>query len=287
MKTKLLGWCVAVSALSSCGRDQASKLDIIGGQAVKPSDPIAHYIGALVSRDGAVKCTVTPIAESTFATAAHCVYGRDLEGWSIQTGLVIGKGESLDIDQTMIHRDFSGNSLYSAHPVSAPNDIALIHTRSPSAGTIPVPIIRGIKRQELTTPFTITVAGYGRTDGQLIESKGVLQKVKLTVTQTNRDLHEFTSEDADGRMGCHGDSGGPAFYEDAGKLFLIGITSRGDHPCKVGATIFTDILDFSTFIKDSLTQFNLEQHGQAPSESGRPVSTSRTPTNQTSKGSIP
>jgi secreted trypsin-like serine protease len=267
MRSSLVQVCAlatlsAAFVMTSCGQASKSYTDIIGGQTVKSGDPIAKHVAALVNDEGTVKCSVTPISESVFMTAAHCVYGRRLDGWMIQTGLVAGKGESLPVAGTIIHHDFAAGLLYSAHPASAPNDIALIQTSSPSAGTIPVPIIRGIARQELTTPFEVTVAGYGRTVGQLSESKGVLQKVRLKVTETDSNLHEFTSEDGEGRMGCHGDSGGPAFYGEGRSIALIGIVSRGDNSCEAGATIFTDVVEFLPFINESIKGFNLRHQAQ-------------------------
>jgi secreted trypsin-like serine protease len=262
-----LGFAITLfcSALAtSCGPSSQAKLNIIGGETVQSDDPLARHAAALVNRDGTVKCTVTPVGPNVFATAAHCIFGRDLKGWKIQTGTTAGDGEELPVESSIVHRDFSSGLLYSAHPETAPNDIALIQTRSPSAGTIPVPIIRGVTRLKLNVPFDITVAGYGRTSGASATSKGVLQKVRLTVTHVDDNLHEFTAQGVDGKMGCHGDSGGPAFYRDGKTEVLIGLVSRGDNSCESGTTIFTDVIDFVPFISDSLKEFNLRQQAEFP-----------------------
>ena len=268
-KTSLVGRLLITAALSvsamfaSCDRSPQSKLDIIGGHAVQADDPIAQSAAALINNDGSVQCTVAPIRENVFVTAAHCVYGRNLEEWTIHTGLKAGDGETLAIQSTIIHSQFASGLLYSSHPDVAPNDIALIQTTAPSAGVIPVPIIRGIVRQSLIEPFEVVIAGYGRTLGQSRQSNGVLQKTRLTITQTDSDRHEFSSDDAHGKMGCHGDSGGPAFYQDGRTLVLIGIVSRGDNACTKGKTIFTDVADFSSFISDGITRLNISQQSIA------------------------
>ena len=46
-----------------------------------------------------------------------------------------------------------------------------------------------------------------------------------------------------------GDSGGPAFVTRAGKLVLVGVTSRGSGNCD-GEGIYTDVRQFRAFINN-------------------------------------
>jgi secreted trypsin-like serine protease len=255
-KTLIVAQFLIALFVIACGSDQKSDLKIIGGEAVSPDDPIAQSAAALVSPDGKVRCTVVPISAKVFITAAHCVYGRpDYKAWSIVTGTEVHSGTAYSIHSVIVHEQFSSQELRTVDPTDAPNDIALIRTNEPVAGTIPVPIIRGLDYAADQMPLTITVAGYGRSLGSDSGSKGILRKVNVAVLDHNIKTHEFSSDDIEGRMGCHGDSGGPAFTYENGKLVLVGIVSRGHNSCVKGQTIYTDVSGFSDFIRKSLDSF--------------------------------
>jgi hypothetical protein len=263
-----------IGSLISCQVSDQSKLKIIGGTPVRSDDPIARRVAVLMDQDQSVICTVTPLTQSVFVTAAHCIHGREIGGWTIQTGLNANerskqndgdqslkssfKPESLGIERTMLHSLFAPNLLYSLEPTEAPYDIALIKTSEPSAGTIPVPILRNRPERPLPTPLPIVIAGYGRTIGPDASSKGVLQKASLNINKFNTAVDEFTSTDLDGKMGCHGDSGGPAFYIEGTSISLIGIVSRGDGTCRKGTTVFTDLTQFWPFITEAEESLNFQ-----------------------------
>ena len=73
----------------SCRSPIHSDLKIIGGTPVSVDDPLAARVAVLMDQEEAVVCTVAPIARDVFLTAAHCVFGKDLSGWTIRTGLSI------------------------------------------------------------------------------------------------------------------------------------------------------------------------------------------------------
>jgi secreted trypsin-like serine protease len=242
--------------VTACGSQQNSDLKIIGGDIVRARDPIATSVAALVTADGNVHCTVAPLSAKVFITAAHCVYGRqDYKDWSIVTGRNVSDGKSYALESIIVHEKFSSQELRMPEPSEAPNDVALIQVKEPVAGTIPVPIIRGLSGATEQMPMLVTVAGYGRSDGADKASKGILRKVTLPVVIQNTETHEFLTIDAQGRMGCHGDSGGPAFTTENGKLMLVGVVSRGDHACVKGQTVYTDLSEFRDFILKSLDTF--------------------------------
>ena len=272
--SRCLIFCALTGTALSCQAPDQSKIKIIGGTPVRSDDPIAHRVAVLMDQDQSVICTVAPLTQSVFVTAAHCIHGRELDGWTIQTGLNTHDRskqndadqsfkssiipESLSIESTMLHSHFAPNQLHSLEPTEAPYDIALIKTSQPSAGTIPVPILRNRPQRSLPTPLPIVVAGYGRTNGQDSHSKGVLQKAYLNINKFNPAVDEFTSTDLEGKMGCHGDSGGPAFYIDGKSISLIGVVSRGDGKCRKGKTVFTDLTQFWPFIAEAEDSLNFQ-----------------------------
>lgn len=264
-------------AFPACRSSVDSKLKIIGGTPVSVDDPLAARVAVLMDQEETVVCTVAPIARDVFLTAAHCVFGKDLSGWTIRTGLSIaaesgsahdnkaGKassvtsGETLKVEREILAHDrYSRSLLEVLEPEAAPHDLALVKTSKPSAGTIPVPILINSSRWSVESNLPIVVAGYGRTAASDPESSGVLQKVELRVSKVSKSVMEFTAFDASGRMGCHGDSGGPAFVTAGRSVWLVGIVSRGDRTCTKGTTVFTDLTEFWPFLEDAQRALNFQ-----------------------------
>lgn len=257
--------------LSSCRSPEASTVKIIGGTPVSMNDPVVNHVAVLVDAEGTVVCTVAPIAKDVFITAAHCVYERDLSDWTIRTGrAVTGRNndkfktaketaEVLKVEREVLaHKNYSRGLLEVLEPSEAPHDVALVKTSEPSAGTIPVPILINTSRWSVESNLPIIVAGYGRTDASSSDSSGVLQKVELHISKVAKSVMEFTAVDPEGKMGCHGDSGGPAFVTAGRNVWLVGIVSRGDRSCSKGTTVFTDLTEFWPFLDEAQRALNFQ-----------------------------
>jgi hypothetical protein len=116
---------------------------------------------------------------------------------------------------------------------------------------------------------TVLLAGYGidvpvaptnpKDDG----GAGVLRKVNQTILRANYGSTEFLVN-IKGQGSCHGDSGGPAFIQNGGKLYLVGVTSRmtaddmvannntqQDYSCSVDM-VYTNILERAAWINSNL-----------------------------------
>lgn len=267
----LMAAVLGLHGLSSCRSPEASKIKIIGGTPVSMNDPVVNHVAVLVDADGSVVCTVAPIAKDVFITAAHCVYERDLSGWTIRTGRSVtgqtsdeyktaqGTAEVLKVEREVLaHKDYSRGLLEVLEPAEAPHDVALVKTSEPSAGTIPVPILINTSRWSVESNLPIIVAGYGRTDASSSDSSGVLQKVELRISKVAKSVMEFTAVDPEGKMGCLGDSGGPAFVTAGRHVWLVGIVSRGDRSCSKGTTVFTDLTEFWPFLDEAQRALNFQ-----------------------------
>lgn len=246
--------------LAACGVSDPARLKIINGVKVTADDPIMHHTAALVTQTGNLQCSAAAIAPNLFITAAHCVYRRDLTGWTIRVGSTAGDTETLDVERAITHENFNPALLNAEHaenaeyPVSAPNDLAIIKTTQSSGTLTPVAVITADVRAGLTAPFEITIAGYGRTEPNNRDSRGTLYKATVSVKNQNATIKEFTSQDAAMKMACHGDSGGPAFYKQSKDLVLIGVISRGTTSCDLSTTFYTDVAAFRQFIEQSSGQ---------------------------------
>ena len=225
--------------LAACGVSDPARLKIINGVKVTADDPIMHHTAALVTQTGNLQCSAAAIAPNLFITAAHCVYRRDLTGWTIRVGSTAGDTETLDVERAITHENF---------------DLAIIKTTQSSGTLTPVAVITADVRAGLTAPFEITIAGYGRTEPNNRDSRGTLYKATVSVKNQNATIKEFTSQDAAMKMACHGDSGGPAFYKQSKDLVLIGVISRGTTSCDLSTTFYTDVAAFRQFIEQSSGQ---------------------------------
>jgi secreted trypsin-like serine protease len=189
---------------------------IIGGILVPRLDPIASSTVALVSlRDkGMSLCTGSIIDTDLILTAAHCVgpspshmlvfFGADLNGKPDKVAHVTaylrnpeyGEGYSEELDQDL-------------------NDIALVRFEGGiPPGYAAAQILDDI--DALVDGAAITLAGYGRSVGDLSEHEGpdgsgMLRMVETTIRTAYHGQSEVLTEQSQGRGACHGDSGGPAF----------------------------------------------------------------------------
>jgi len=242
--------------LAACGVSDPARLKIIDGVKVTADDPIMKHTASLVTENGNLQCSTAAIAPNLFITAAHCVYLRDVTGWTIRVGSAAGDIETLDVERAVTHEDFKPALLSDANPETAPSDLAMIKTTQSSSALTPVTVISPEARDAVTSPFDITIAGYGRTDAIDRDSRGTLYEATVSVIKQNATTKEFMSQDSSGKMACHGDSGGPAFYKNGEILVLIGVISRGTTSCDETTTFYSDVAAFRPFIEKSSAQMS-------------------------------
>ena len=238
-------------AAASCDVSDPARLKIINGIKVTGDDPVLKHTAALGTENGNIQCSAAAIGPNLFMTAAHCVYMRDLSGWTIRAGNIAGDAEILDVDSAITHKNFNRTLLTVENPDTAPNDLAILKTTQSTSFLTPVAIIPDDVRASLTMPFEITIAGYGRTEPNNRDSKGILFKATVLVNNQTPAINEFATHDADGKMGCHGDSGGPAFYKNGDVPVLIGVISRGTTTCDESKAFYTDVAAFRSFTESA------------------------------------
>ena len=111
-------------------------------------------------------------------------------------------------------------------------DISLIHI----AGKIPADRMAVDflpASDKLSKRQNVVLAGYGATaGGKNGGGSGLLRQTSVTVEEPVWGSFEVLFDQTTGRGGCHGDSGGPAYIVENGKLLLFGVTSRGVHDSK-------------------------------------------------------
>ena len=234
---------------------------IIGGSNVFSSDPIASTTVALYfssasprqtaefSGEGSI-CTGSILDSGTILTAAHCVA-------NFSSGVVVFNTDiknhtpanTRQISSVKVYAKLT-NSNMSAEQ----QDVATVSFLGglPS-GFHAVQYLPRTSLVNLLQPgASIILAGYGVTTynpaNPIASSStaGVLRKVTTKIEKAGKYNLWVGFV---GKTACHGDSGGPAFINYQGTLYLVGVTSRSTRPtgdCN-GDSIYTQFTGLNSF----------------------------------------
>jgi hypothetical protein len=113
------------------------------------------------------------------------------------------------------------------------------------------------KEQELKAQQTVTLAGFGLTDGVHNTQTDKLLRVDVPIADPNYSRSEMLIDSGKGKGPCHGDSGGPAYVTIKGQHYVAGTTSRADSKTDplgqcIDDTIYTKVQPYLTWIKNSM-----------------------------------
>jgi secreted trypsin-like serine protease len=199
--------------------------DIVGGDDVSGQDPIAHSTVALYqqTRTGGMLCSATLISKEYAVTAAHCV-----ENGIDHMVVVFGKDIRSDVRGAVrvTHAEVARAWQEKHMDDEDLGDIAVIHLE----GKLPRGFHRALllpKKIKLQKGDSVILAGYGISNSKRGDGEGTLRRATVTVENPSLGKTEIVLDQRKGSGACHGDSGGPAFVERDGKLYLMGVTSRG------------------------------------------------------------
>lgn len=188
-------------------------------EVVGPAVPAADSAVVAITIDDALHCTGTLIGPRVVLTAAHCIDAFDSAAMEVWFGPAIYEVE----DRRMVSERLAHPSY---RPGQADYDIGVLvlATEAPTsariAGLSPNP-------PESRAGETIRVIGFGTN-----ETGGLGAKLEGEARIRSVSPEWFELERAPSQT-CHGDSGGPAFYQGGDRV--MGVTSRGDSECAAGA----------------------------------------------------
>lgn len=224
--------------------DGNSMNKIYGGDA-----PDAWYHDAVVSlhsrssSTGAVTkspfCTGTLISTTVVMTAAHCVTSGSSTLAANRVAIYVGDDPGTDLsshDYTVTrverHPSYSSSTLY--------YDIALIElTSAVTESVTPVPPLpSSLALTSADAGINLNFAGFGYTEtgayGDKMQIDLPLGGMGCSVdgcSGSSSSTLQFSYEQDGGNGPCSGDSGGPAFVDRSGTIYVAGMTSYGDAAC--------------------------------------------------------
>lgn len=265
--TKIIFLIFPLFMLAACGPQNAYEAieptqqssAIIGGEKVDTSSNIGRStVGIYESKIGYI-CSGTLIAKNLVLTAAHCVDPK------AQDLVVIFAPEMKKASRDQIRR-VTGSVVHPQYSeqVQAKDmaDIALLRIEGEAPvgyEVAPLLLTQGYLQKNTKT----IVAGYGLNWTILLSrGAGTLRTAKLEIDDANFSRTEVMIGQSVRRGICSGDSGGPAYLEINGQLYVWGVASRGDSlpgfiiPKCMLFSIFTRVDAYETFILEAMTQLN-------------------------------
>jgi hypothetical protein len=212
---------------------------IIGGTDATGNEEFAKTVVLLYDKQVGAICTASIISDKLLLTAGHCV-------GSAPTSLFVVFGTDVSATDIIVRRVVATQ----ATPVWAARQGEDLNTGDMAmvgfVGGLP-PGYKPAKMlgdaSQLKDGETVTLAGYGLSDGVAATGAGKLRYVDTTIQKAAYTESEVLMEQSNGKGACHGDSGGPAY--------INGVNDPDNH-CGVSAA-YTSIAYYADWVKSEAT----------------------------------
>ena len=197
---------------------------IVNGKPVLATDLYARHTVAVMP-EGSTPCTGVIIAPHFILSAGHCA--KYFAEGNIYFGLIAKKGKATvyKVKNVTPHPRYCDTCFFGDTEPADFKDYAIVEfSEELPAGFEPV---KFATHKQIKKGTIIHLAGYGLDENQKVDF--VMKKTQVPVKAVG-DFEFMTDETKSGS--CQGDSGGPAFIMVENKIYLAGITSRGDALCR-------------------------------------------------------
>lgn len=235
---------------------------IIGGENASSSDAVTKstaYIKIDALDGQTYTCTGTLVSRNLVITAAHCLVknpGAKVTVLFGKTFKSMNRKSTFEIEEPAIHPEFKKLN-EPGNYYTRSNDIALIKlAKKVSSKLRPVSIMDESVTMNTSNPLLL--AGYGVVNeiGQATAADG-LNYVRVHGAFVDRMV---VTDQRNGQGACGGDSGGPAYFETAKELILVGVTRgvyAGARDCRHYGE-YTNVMPFKRFILEQAALLKAE-----------------------------
>uniref|UniRef100_A0A8C5LCV7 Enteropeptidase n=1 Tax=Jaculus jaculus TaxID=51337 RepID=A0A8C5LCV7_JACJA len=223
----------------SCGKKLVTREinpKIVGGSNAK--EGAWPWVVALSYR-GRQVCGASLVSTDWLVSAAHCVYGRNLEPplWTAILGLHVSSNLTSPQVVTRVIDQIVINPHYNKRRKDS--DIAMMHLEFKVNYTDYIqPICLPEENQVFLPGSNCSIAGWGRVVNQAGPTADILQEADVPLLSNEKCQHQMTEYnitenmicagyDKGGIDSCQGDSGGPLMCQENNRWFLVGVTSFG------------------------------------------------------------
>ncbi|KYG67787.1 serine protease [Bdellovibrio bacteriovorus] len=197
---------------------------VIGGDKVEANSRISRSTVGLYDENAKALCTGTLIAPNLVLTAAHCI-----DPTSDKMVVLFGQ-EFKNADASQLRRVVKKvqHKFYGEMKAEDMYDIAMLRFEGTApAGYAPAPLLSDFSGIRKNTE--VVVAGFGLNWAWGVKKgAGTLRTTTLKVKSPMNGSTEIMLDQSLRRGICSGDSGGPAYLDVNGQLYLLGVASRGD-----------------------------------------------------------
>ena len=278
------------SGSSQIDATSANQSDIIGGTEVSGSSSLSKSIVGIYSshegEQGGAICTGSLLPNNLVVTAAHCVddymtivFAPDMDSAQESQALPVDKvavspywasRQNADKDHgdvALLH--YSGTTPASYAPANLLTDATAIKNgTSVLLAGYGVNLVKETPIDVKTYPDLIADIQSGKVvcdDPKALTNcasvdmtgAGLLRQTTVTVSNAKYAASVIQLNQTKGTGACHGDSGGPAYVTIGGKLYLWGVTSRGDQDPRNNCSqysVYTSLLFHKTWLNRAAKQ---------------------------------
>ena len=250
--------------------------EILGGTDADVSFAQQNGIVGIYNTSTSSLCTGSLIAKNLVLSAAHCVDAATVKNTIIFFGISLAdvaqqfhQGDTSNMRHVLnavVHEGFGASKI---NPAVSNNDISIfLFEGEAPAGFIPARVAPLRLLPVLQSNAEATLAGFGvseyksdpTTHQPLIHTgAGILRSVgNIKILSVMSTGEEIIFDQFAGKGACHGDSGGPAYYDETATntRWLIGVTSRDRQGQCQGENVFTGVLGYENWIETTANKLN-------------------------------